>query len=85
MCFEEACRLARQYFKDSIGVDELSTASEDDTNWYFNSSRDAIGCLIISINKTDAEISVVDLLLDDDFYRISKSKPLDLPACFLNL
>lgn len=81
MKFEDACVLALEYFENNVKLYGLAAASEDNNYWYFSGGKDGknlIGNIVISISKNDGKIEIVDILLDEVYERLSKSKVIEL-------
>lgn len=80
MEFLKACETAFYYFKKELGIEGLSTITENDTDWFFSCEHDRIGSTIISISKADGQIAWVDILSDEGYETLKSSKRIETPA-----
>lgn len=78
-----ACSKAYEYFHKVLNIEGLSTATENEDSWFFSggkNSHEAIGNIIISVNKKTEMITVVDALSDEGYETIKKSVVIDIPT-----
>ena len=80
---EDAYALAKSYFRNNLGKDNISKAAMSEEAWFFISgepNRDTIGHVVISISRQDGEIALIDLLSEEGFGLIKATTPVDLPC-----
>ena len=82
MNFSKACETAFNYFKKELGIEGLSAITEDDTNWFFSCEHDRIGSTIISVSKAEGKMDFVDILSDEGYEILRKSKKVEVPEKF---
>lgn len=82
MDFSKACETAFNYFKKELGIEGLSAITEDDTSWSFSCEHDRIGSTIISISKAEGKMDYVDILSDEGYEILRKSKKVEVPEKF---
>lgn len=80
---EEAYALAKSYFRNNLGKDNISKAAMSEESWFFISgeaNRDTIGNVVISISRQDGEVALIDLLSEEGFGLIKATTPVNLPC-----
>ena len=85
MTFEQACKIANNYFEEQVGLYGLAAASEDEEYWYFSGGKgrqNAIGNIFISVNKNDGKINKVNMLSKEGYKQIASSEKKELPPQF---
>ena len=83
MDFLSACETAYNFFKKELGIEGLSIITENDTDWFFSCEHDRIGNTIISVSKADGQTGFVDILSDEGYETLKRSRRIETPAKYL--
>jgi len=88
MSYIEACKAAVEYFDKHLGTKGLTTATEDEQQWFFSSGKDPsnmVGNVVISVSKISGKIEMVDLLSDEGYEMLKKSTKIQIPNEYIGL
>lgn len=80
--FERACKIAEDYYKQNYSNIQLLKALDGDDCWYFCGGKPGVvrvGNTVISVEKSNGEIGVVNYPSKESFAKLRKATPVDLP------
>lgn len=80
--FEQACDIAKEYYKQKLNINGLAKALKGDDRWFFSGGTPGelrVGNTIISVNETNGEVCIVDLPSKENFALLRKAVPVELP------
>lgn len=79
----DACKIAKDYFAQSLGNDSIAKAAVSEDAWFFISgepNRKVVGNVVISVDKQNGMTALIDLLSDEGFAIIKATTPIELPC-----
>ena len=85
---KDACVVAGEYFKKELGLDGIAMITEDEESWFLSAGiagAEPIGVAILAVAKTDAAVSLVDILEGENVQRLKKSTVVAVPEEFVVL
>lgn len=78
----DAYRIAKKYFATNLGKGSIAKATMSDEAWFFISgepNRESIGNAVISVDKQNGAVVLIDFLSDEGFAQIKTTTPIELP------
>lgn len=79
----EACKIAKKYFATNLGKGSIAKVTMNEEAWFFISgepNRELVGSVVISVDKQNGDIVLIDLLSDEGFELIKATTPIELPC-----
>lgn len=80
---KDAYKNAKAYFATNLGKDNIAKATMNESAWFFISgepNKELVGNVVISIDKRNGKIAVIDILSDEGFELIKATTPFGLPC-----
>ena len=83
--FEQACIIARDFFRESRGEGQIASALESKAAWVFYPGNDEVievGGAGVLIDKATGTTSDFILPSEEGFAFLDSSQPKEVPSCF---
>lgn len=80
--YENACAIAKEYYKQNLNINDLSKALKGDNCWFFSGGIPGevrIGSTIISVSESDGTVNIVELPSKTNLALLRKAVPVELP------